>query len=256
MFDVTPMRTDRVLLTTSTGEPFQPVRLYYAIPAKPLVTRALSGLRCMEEDPEGRRWNWLYAAEADGLTFARPRAELPPEVHPVVIGVLRFPKKGGMTLEVRSSDRAIAAAKFFAPLFGPRVVLERARIINRFFEGTELAGGLEQLDRHLDQNVTVIDPRVAEEKMQQYLAGARTQDEKRRALDRYYEDKRRENRDVPLVEDFPLAPEEETPDFMHLAMALRLRSLRAYEHWNGNTGVTLQDVIYRLAEQGAFTPPY
>lgn len=255
MFSLTPMRTDRVLLTTSTGEPFQPVRLNYSLPAKPLVTRVLPGLHCMQEDAKGGRWNWLYEAEAEGLTFARPRAELPPEVHPVVIGVLRFPKKGGMILEVRSSERAIAAAKFFAPLFGPRVVLERARIINRFFEGKELAGGLEQLDRHLDQNVTVIDPRVAEQKMEQYLAGAKTQEEKQRALARYHEDERRENRDVPLVEDFPLAPEEETPDFMHLAMTLRLRSLRAYEHWNDNTGTTLQDIIYRLAEQGAFDPP-
>ena len=145
--------------------------------------------------------------------------------------------------------------KFFGPLFGARVVARRARVINRFFEGTELAGGLEQLDRHLDQNVTVIDPRVAEQKMEQYLAGAKTPEEARSALERYYEDKRRERRDVPLVEDFPLAPEEETPDFMHLGMTLRLRGFRAYEHWNGNTNLILQDIIYRLAEQGAFDQP-
>jgi len=255
MFDLTPMRTDRVLLTTVTGEPFQPVRLYYSIPAKVGVIRVFAALRCMQEDRKGGRWGWLYQGEAEALTFGRPHAELPPEVHPVVIGVIRFPKKGGMTLEVRSFERAIVAAKFFGPILGAHVVARRARVINRFFEGTEVAGGLEQLDRNLDQNVTVIDPRVAEERMEQYLAGARTQEEKQRALDRYYEDRRRARRDVPLVEDFPLAPEEETPDFMHLAMTLRLRSLRAYEHWNGNTSVTLQDIIYRLAEQGAFNPP-
>jgi hypothetical protein len=175
MFKLTPMRSDRVLLTTSTGEPFQPVRLYYALPAKPLVTRVLLGLRCMQEDAKGGRWNWLYEAEAEALTFDRPRAELPPEVHPVIIGVLRFPKKGGLILEVRSSERAIVAAKFFAPLFGPRVVLERARVVNRFFEGTELA--------------------------------------------------------------------------------LRLRNIRAYEHFNGNTTLTLRDIIYRMAEQGALNAP-
>ena len=220
MFDLTPMRTDRALLTTVTGEPFQPVRLYYSIPSKPFVTRILSGLRCMEEDRKGSRWGWLYQGEAEALNFGRPHADLPAEVHPVVIGVFHFPKKGGMTLEVRSFERAIAAAKFFGPILGSRVVAQRARVINRFFDGAELVGGLEQLDRHLDQNVTVIDPRVAEQKMEQYLAGARTQEEKQRALARYYEDKRRENRDVPLVEDVPLAPEEETPDFMHLGMTL------------------------------------
>ncbi len=117
------------------------------------------------------------------------------------------------------------------------------------------SGGPEPLDRHLDQNVTEIDPRATEEEMEQYLAGAKTQEEKRRALEQYYEDKRLERRDVPLVEDFPLAPEEETPDFMHLAMILQLRSLRAYEHWKGNTKLILQDLIYRLVEQGAFNPP-
>ncbi len=91
--------------------------------------------------------------------------------------------------------------------------------------------------------------------MKQYFAGAKTQEEKERAFERYVEDQRRDRRDVPLVEDLPLAPEEETPDFKHLAMTLRFRSIRAYEHWNGNTNLTLQDVIYRLVEQGALDPP-
>jgi hypothetical protein len=82
MFDLTPMRKDRVLLTTVTGEPFQPVRLYYTTPGKPFVTRILSQLRCMDEDREGGRWVWLYTAEAKPLTFGRPYAELPAEVHP------------------------------------------------------------------------------------------------------------------------------------------------------------------------------
>lgn len=75
MFDLTPMRKDRVLLATVTGEPFQPVRLYYEIPGKSFVTRKLSPLRCMEEDRERGRWVWLYTAEAEPLTFGRPHAD-------------------------------------------------------------------------------------------------------------------------------------------------------------------------------------
>lgn len=33
-------------------------------------------------------------------------------------------------------------------------------------------------------------------------------------------------------------------------MTLQLRSMRAYEHWRGNTHLTLADVIYGLVEQG------
>lgn len=60
----------------------------------------------------------------------------------------------------------------------------------------------------------------------------------------------RRKRDVPLVEDFPLWPEEETADFRDLTMMLQLRTLRAYEHWNGQTHLTLADVIHIVVEKG------
>jgi hypothetical protein len=256
MFEIMSKRTDRLLLTTTTGEPYQPVRLYYTISAKPFIANILRQLRCMEEDREGDRWGWFYRDEAASLTFGTPPTELPADREPVLLGVFSFPKKGGMTLAVRSCARAIEAARFFGPIFGPRVVARRARLVNRYFAAAELDGrDLGELDRHLDQNVTVFDPRVAEEKQQAYLVGAKTQEERRRAYERYHEDKRRERRDVPLVEDFPLAPEEETPDFMHLATTLRLRELRAFEHWNGNTHVILGDIIERLVEQFGSNPP-
>ena len=56
--------------------------------------------------------------------------------------------------------------------------------------------------------------------------------------------------DVPLIEDFPLAPEEETPDFRHLMITLQLRLIRAMEHWRGNTDLTLTAIIMRAVKQG------
>lgn len=55
--------------------------------------------------------------------------------------------------------------------------------------------------------------------------------------------------DVPMVEDFPLAPEEETPNFRDLTITLQLRGIRALEHWKGNTHMTLAAVIVRMVEQ-------
>jgi hypothetical protein len=40
MISLPPMRKDRTLLATVTGEPFQPARLYYAIPSKTDVARS------------------------------------------------------------------------------------------------------------------------------------------------------------------------------------------------------------------------
>lgn len=241
-------------MATVTGEPLQPVRLYYAIPSKPFVTRILARLGCMDEDREGGRWVWLYEAEAEKLTFGRPRASLPVEVHPVVIGAIRFPGKDKMTLELRSFDRAIAAARFFGPCFGPNVMAVRIRVLNRLVDMAELTGGLDQVDAYLDRDVTVVDPRVAEERVKRHLAGATTKEEGMHALEALFADMQREREDVPLVEDFPLAPEEETPDFEHLANLLHLRGIRALEHWMGNTNLTLQDVVLRLFKQDVGAP--
>lgn len=248
-FSLTPMRSDRKLIITSTGEPYQPVRLTYSIPGKAFVTNIFSQLECMEERENGQ-WRWYYVAEASGLELGAYSQERLEDDESVVIGFVRFPKKSTMIIEVRSVLRAIAAAKFFGPIFGPKVVARRARIVNRYFDGSELTGNVAELDKHLDQNVTVVDPRVTAAKLDEYLAGAKTPEQAKRAYERYCEERRHERRDVPLVEDFPLAPREETPDFKHLTITLELRMFRAHEHWNGNP-VILRDIIERLMASDA-----
>ena len=235
------------LLTTVTGEAFQPVRLYYAVPNKAVVTKLFARLRCIDEDSRGRCWVWLYRDEAESLAFPRPRSELPADVHPIVIGRFRFPDKTRMTLEVRSADRAVEAAKFFAPLLGPSVVLGRLRVVNRWFAAEEATAGLDRLDKLLDANVVRIDPKEAPEALRRSVAGAKSEDEKEAAFAAEVE--RIKRKDVPLVEDLPLHADEETPDFRNLTMLLKLRSLQALEHWRGNTGTTLGDLIQRTVER-------
>lgn len=246
-FSLTPMRSDRKLIITSTGEPYQPVRLTYSIPGKAFVTNIFSLLDCMEERENGQ-WRWYFVAEAEDVKLGPYSQDRLEDVESVVIGFVRFPKKSTMVIEVRSVLRAIAAAKFFGPILGPKVVARRARIVNRYFESNESPGNVAELDKHLDQNVTVVDPRVAEAKLDEYLAGAKTEAQAKRAYERYYEERRQERGDVPLVEDFPLAPREETPDFKHLTMMLQLRVFRAHEHWNGNP-VMLRDIIARFFQE-------
>lgn len=255
----TQRKSERILLATMTGEPFQPVRLYWTVPKRVTVTRVFTALGCVSEEAGSRAWLWLYQDEARAITFDKPYEALPPDVHPIHIGRFHMPskpKKGRrptkerLVMELRSFDRAIEAAKFFAPLFGSEVVLDRGRVINRLFEGHEAAGGPDVLDRLLDQNVVVKDPRDAERDLEQAMAGAHTPREKRIAFERYSDEKRK--KDVPLVEDFPLWPEEETPEFRDLTMVLRLRQARAFEHWNGNP-ITLADYIHRIVEEGRAT---
>ena len=240
--------TTRVLLSTMTKEAFQPVRLYYSIPGCSFVTKRLRGLKCMAEEIPGHCWQWLYDAEAASLPISAGYEAVPVESRPIVLGRIRFPKNGDMTIQTNSVDRAVAAARFFSPRLGSQVAALRCRVINRCFGADE--GRPDDLIQSLDKDVTVIDPRVAEEAFARDFKDVRSPQDAERVIE---ERERRDiaNKiDIPMVEDFPLSPEEETPDFLHLSTILQLRYVRAVEHWNGNTDVTLRSLVKRMVKEG------
>jgi hypothetical protein len=238
----------RVLVTTLTKEPFQPVRLYYRIPNRQVVQAKFRRLKCMAWEPDEQNWEWLYHGETKSLRFALAGYDdVAPERQPLILGRIRFPKSGGMTLDANSTERAVQAARFLAPRLGNDVVAMRCRVVNRLFSADE--GPLAEMMKTLDRDVTVIDPRNAEAAMEEAFKGVRTLEDVERAAGKDLERKLKEGKDVPLVEDFPLAPEEETPDFQHLQMVLTLRMMRASEHWRGNTHLTLTAMIVKHVEE-------
>jgi len=101
----------------------------------------------------------------------------------------------------------------------------------------------------LDRDVTVIDPREAEAALRREFQGVRTYQDAERVAADFLERRTRSEEDVPMVEDFPLHPEEETPDFRDLATTLQFRFVRAFEHWRGNTHLTLAAIIRRTVEE-------
>jgi len=239
---------NRCLLTTMTQEPFQPVRLYYSIPSRSFVTGRLRSLKCMVEVPDERCWQWLFHGEAASLPIAAGYDAVPAERRPIVLGRIRFPKSGCMTMQTNSIDRAVAAARFFGPRLGPEVVALRCRVVNRCFVADE--GQPNQLMETLDQDVAVIDPREAEAAFRHDFKGVRTMADAECAATKSLQRKLAGREDVPLVEDFPLAPEEESPEFRDLATTLGFRFVRAVERWKGNTDLTLTQVIVRTIEDG------
>ena len=231
-----------------TKEPFQPARLYHAIPDRKSVVEKLRALKCMLEVPPEDCWQWSFQAEAASLRFgAGGYDDVPREKRPIVLGRIRFPKPGGMTLQTNSIERAIAGARFFAPRLGPEVVAIRLRVVNRCFAADE--GPPDKLMAMLDRDVTVIDPREAEAALRREFQGVRTYQDAERVAADFLERRTRSEEDVPMVEDFPLHPEEETPDFRDLATTLQFRFVRAFEHWRGNTHLTLAAIIRRTVEE-------
>jgi hypothetical protein len=242
-----PPAKDRPLLVTTTSEPFQPVRLYYRTPGHPGVVRKLRRLECMREDRRERCWRWLFHAEAASLRFVGGYEDVPEAMRPIVLGTIRFPRSRAMTVETNSIPRAIEGARFLGPRLGLGTVATRVRLVNRFFAADE--GPLLELTKTIDRDVTVIDTREAEAELTAALAGARSIEDAERTARELLRRRPAHQPDVPEVEDFPLAPEEETPDFQRLATALQFRLTRAVEHWNGNTHVTLTSLIQNAVQQ-------
>lgn len=229
-----------------TKELFQPVRLYYSIPSRLFATGRLRSLKCMVEVPDERCWQWLFHGEAASIPIAAGCDAVPTERRPIVLGRIRFPKNGCMTMQTNSIDRAVAATRFFGPRFGPEVVALRCRVVNRCFSADESPP--DQLMKILDQDVTVIDPREAEAAFRRDFESARTMADPERAAIEILERKLASREDVPMVEDFPLAPEDEIPEFRDLEAILGFRFVRAVERWNGNTDLTLTQLIVRTIE--------
>jgi hypothetical protein len=142
----------------------------------------------------------------------------------------------------------LGATRFFAPWLVPETELMRCRLVNRLFAAEE--GQPNQLIKTLDQNITVVDPREAEAAFSRDFTDARTREDAERIAAERMERKLKSKEDVSMVEDFPLVPEEETPEFRDLRLTLQLRLVRAMEHWRGNTDLTLTALIVRTVNAG------
>jgi hypothetical protein len=200
----TPQRPP--LLATTTNEPFQPVRLYYAVPDARAVRAKLRRIACVQEVPTMDCWEWLFANETAGLRFPGTYQDVPETMRPIILGRIRFPRATAMTLQTNSFPRALEGARFFGARLGNLAVALRIRVINRCFAADE--GDIQNLASMLDRDVVVGDPREAELVVERLVQKAPSKAE---ALRRFIQGDF-PGEDVPLVEDLPLYPEEETPD--------------------------------------------
>ena len=97
-------------------------------------------------------------------------------------------------------------------------VIPHRGFVTKKFRGLECVveapdeGHPDELMKNLDRDVTVIDPRVAE--AERDFKGVRTREDAERVAAEGLQRRLRDKEDVPMVEDFPLAPEEETPEFL------------------------------------------
>jgi hypothetical protein len=231
---------DQSLLATMTGEHFQPVRLHYKVLNRPGLLKAFEKLRCLEYDPDRKRWVWLYAHEAKKLRFQRSYAQFPKEVHPIVIGAFFVRTKESLLLDLRSCERALLAIPFFdAHLPRKLVELENAEIVNRLFPATETNLTLTP-DALFDRQIgTGIDPEALVERVVEKTAGIRDPEGKMQIALDYLQSRAKES--LPEIERLPVHYAED--GIGGFKLALLLRQMVAMQHWQGHPDYSLDDAI-------------
>ena len=247
------MKPKKTLITTHTGEPSQPVRIYYQVVKPKTVLGVFKKLRCVYWEKPLQRWRWAYEHEAQKLRFEnRSYAKIPKEAKPVIIGEFFWRGEQELLLEVRSFERAIKALEFFERRINPRAAqATKLRVVNRFFAGEEPK--VEQLlespyDSFFDgDDVDIPDPEQLLKEAQEVKQSQKAQEGSTEPWIHDLEAKLKEK--TPEIEEIPLGfYQEEGLGLDGLQMALTLRKLEASQHFAGNENFSQYDLIEKMTE--------
>ena len=242
------MKADKTLITTHTGEPSQPVRIYYHVVKPKTVERIFEKLRCVYFETPFRRWRWIYEYEAQKLRFERSYSKIDKEVKPVVIGEFFWRGDSELLLEVRSFDRAIKALEFFAKRINPRVAqAKKLRVVNRFFAAQEPK--IEQLlkspyDRFFDGDEVEFQLNQQQLQVEQFH---NLEQENPEALFESLEAKMKQK--IPEIEEIPLDYNQEKElNWSRLQMTLIFRQIEAQHRFAGNEKFSQYEIVQELSE--------
>ena len=242
------MKEEKTLITTHTGEPNQPVRIYYQVVKPKTVLGVFNKLRCVYFEPVLKRWRWLYEHEAKKLRFERSYSKIPKEVKPIVMGDFYWRGDQELLLEVRSFDRALKAIEFFEKRINPRAAhATKLRVVNRFFAAEE--PNYEQLleppyDHFFDgDEVDIPEPLKLLEEAQEVSESQSAQEAQLKYLEAKFKEK------TPEIEEIPLDFYRETGlGWNGLEMALSLRRIEASQHFEGNESFSQYDLIEMMTD--------
>ncbi|MCI0525363.1 MAG: hypothetical protein L0Y75_08890 [Acidobacteria bacterium] len=215
------------VLTTTTGELMQLVRLHYDLFNQKEMLRIFKKLGCIDFDPARRRWAWVYAREASSLKFKRSYNDLPKEARRIVLGSFFITSETKMHLDLRSVERALAAVEFFDQRV-PRVVakLRYLCIVNRLFsDPKELP---EDFDFFFDrEEARHFDPAAAQAAMiEDVLKGVKRQTPEMECVPtNYYED-----------------------GISQMKLVLFARQTVASKHFLGETEYSFEDYVRELVK--------
>ncbi len=236
---------EKQLISVKTGEPYQPVRIYYQVLKQKTVLAALQKLKCIQR--EGDRWNWLFEAEAKKLRFSRPYSSLTPADKPLILGYFTF-RGDEMLLDLRSHERAMAALDFFEKRINRyAAVPTRMRLVNRMFSLEDMPNQEihPSLDPFFDRENVPCLAIETEQALDRIAAQYADDPEGLEKANQDYFDQQMDRRH-PEIEELLL--HNDKIDRLALPMTLQVRQVEAYEHWRGNFTFRVSDLIQQWVE--------
>ncbi len=246
------MFAKKTLVTTSTGEPYQPARIYYQVFNRKTVIGSLNKLRCIVYDRKNDIWEWGYEFESQKLRFQKSYHNIPKERRPILLGRFHFKSDDLLILDVRSLFRITKALDFFDKRINQRAAIAtHMDIVNKLFAFEELPN--QQLYANHDffferEDVKLRNQKEAEElnQMQARLAEIEDEEAKMEILNEYLEQVAL--KELPEVEELPVHYDDAEKGFLQLRMTLAFRQRVAEEHWGGNKKFKLIDAIESFVE--------
>jgi hypothetical protein len=243
------MTEDKVLITTRTGEPYQPSRIYFKVFKPKTVIRSFQKLRCMEFNPQANSWNWLYENEARKIRFETSYNKIDKQYRPLILGKFLFRGEDELILDVRSFDRLIKAIVFFEPHINRyAATITKLRVVNYLFDKNDHHKDEDlnpPFDRFFDQgNVTIPDVTEKVNAIQNIIETNQSNEEKASALRTFLEESAKKR--LPEIEEIDLSDLgfglEELPTMLAMRQAI------AIQHWRGNTDFTEYDFFNQMME--------
>ena len=237
---------ERRLALTTTGELYQPARVYFQVHDHRVLMRSLNRLRCISADPPNHRMCWTYTDEAKKLKLPYQRPKIPAG-ESLILGSLRIRDSLDlMVLDVRSFDRAVQAVTFFGRQI-PRRLAEPTRItiVNSLFDGG--SGSLPKpedlfadtdLENYVDSEMGLDDMMESVNKVKGELA-------RLEALMSALETRSR--RPLPIIETLPVRFHED--GIGPLKNALESRQVVAMKHWDGESEFSMHDLVQIIADK-------
>ncbi len=227
----------KILLLTMTGETFQPARIYYKLfDEKEKIIKIFLKLGCMNFDRRYNQWTWLYCDEAKKLKFKYPYSSIPREKQPLILGKFSFKTRDELVLSVNSFERVAEAIVFFDNYIRRKFAKAlEVEIINKLLDASAI-------DNPLDTDVLFdkygpphkIDPEAIMKEEDMTIAQLLYQELSKKSL--------------PIVERIPTNYYES--GISQLQGSLNLRQIVAFRHWNGETDITVHDIIEEAVRSG------